>query len=49
MIIDTTKKDHAATPPPPLLRGRKQNARNPMTATGGKNLSFSLSPIEGEL
>ena len=52
MIIDTAKESQ----PTPLLRGRKHalmtRGQQPLAATttgGGKHLSFSLSPIEGEV
>lgn len=53
MIIDTTAKE---SQPTPLLRGRKHalltRQKQPLAATtggGGHHLSFSLSPIEGEV
>ena len=50
MIIDTAKESQ----PTPLLRGRKHSLmtrQQPLAATtgGAKHLSFSLSPIEGEV
>ena len=53
MIIDDTTIKAPATPSPPLPRGRQHAlmSREPIApaTTGGRHLSFSLSPIEGEV
>ena len=54
MIIDNTTIKAPSTPSPPLPRGRQHApiSREPIapaTTTGGRHLSFSLSPIEGEV